>query len=258
MMKKQPPAASPDAYVQALTAWRKALVQSLRKATLGAGKLEEQIKWGHLVYFSNGPVLLIRAEEKRVLFGFWRGKRLRELDERLKASGKYEMATITLVEGDKVSAAQVKRLVKAAINLNLELGDPTSAAKPDKKSPVAAKPSQSAGHGITSSEFRDLALNIPGAVERSHMKHPDFRLNGKIFASLGAPSEEWGMVKLTPEQQDKFVKRAPKMFKPCNGAWGRQGYTNVHLASASAAVVRLAVAAAVENMAASKSKRKKT
>jgi hypothetical protein len=111
---------------------------------------------------------------------------------------------------------------------------------------------------MTADEFRELALAVPGATEQAHMNHPDFRLKGKIFASLGAPSDEWGMVKLTPEQQDKFVKRAPKMFKPCIGAWGRQGYTNVHLASASAAVVRLAVAAAVENMAASKSKRKKT
>ena len=129
MMKKSPPAASPDAYVLELTTWRRTCVESLRKATRAAGKLDEQIKWGHLVYFSNGPVLLIRAEEKRVLFGFWRGKRLRELDERLKASGKYEMATITLVEGDAISAAQAKKLVKAAIRLNEELGDPTKIAK---------------------------------------------------------------------------------------------------------------------------------
>jgi hypothetical protein len=128
-MKKQAPDASPDAYVRALTGWRKTLVQSLRKTTLTGGKLQEQIKWGHLVYFSNGPVLLIRAEDERVLFGFWRGKRLREIDERLKPGGKYEMATITLGEGDKISAAIVKRLVTSAIELNQELGDPTAAAK---------------------------------------------------------------------------------------------------------------------------------
>ena len=134
-MKKTVPAESPDAYVQALTGWRKQLVEGLRKATRAARKLEEQIKWGHLVYFAGGPVLLIRAEGERVLFGFWRGKRLHELDERLKASGKYEMATITLVDGDKISAAQVKRLVKAAIGLNQKLGDPTAAAKPAKANP---------------------------------------------------------------------------------------------------------------------------
>ena len=128
-MKKTVPAESPDAYLHALTGWRKALVEGLRKSTLAAGKLDEQIKWGHLVYFSNGPVLLIRAEDERVLFGFWRGKRLRELDERLKASGKYELATMDLREGDKVSAAQAGKLVKAAIDLNKTLGDPTSVAK---------------------------------------------------------------------------------------------------------------------------------
>jgi hypothetical protein len=128
-MKKSAPAESPDAYVAALTGWCKSLVESLRRATLAAGNVEEQIKWGHLVYFSNGPVLLIRAEETRVLFGFWRGKRLREFDERLKPSGKYELANIVFDEHDSLSPAQAKRLVKAAIDLNLKLGDPTAAAK---------------------------------------------------------------------------------------------------------------------------------
>src|SRR5215510_7148277 len=109
-MMKSPPAASPDAYVEGLSGWRRALVETLRGSVRAAGKLEERIKWGHLVYSSNGPVLLIRAEEKRVLFGFWRGKRLRGLDARLKASGKYEMATIALAEGDELGAAEAKRL----------------------------------------------------------------------------------------------------------------------------------------------------
>jgi hypothetical protein len=128
-MKKSTPAESPDAYVDALTGWHQALVEGLRQSTLSAGKLDEQIKWGHLVYFSNGPVLLIRAEEQRVLFGFWRGKRLQDLDERLKPGGKYEMATIVLTESDKINAAQTKNLVKAAIALNKKLRDPTAAAK---------------------------------------------------------------------------------------------------------------------------------
>jgi len=131
-MKKAPPPASPTAYVQALTGWRKTLVESLRKATLAVGELEEQIKWGHLVYFANGPVLLIRAEAHRVLWGFWRGQRLRDLDDRLKPGGKYEMATITLVEGNTVSARAAQRLVKAGIDLNHSLGDPTASAKRGK------------------------------------------------------------------------------------------------------------------------------
>lgn len=125
-MKKSIPAASPDAYVAALDGWRRTLVDTLRKSTRSAGKLDERIKWGHLVYFHNGPVLLIRAEDERVLFGFWRGKRLRTMDERLKGNGKYELATIDLREGDKLPAAKAKQLVAAAIALNDSLGDPTA------------------------------------------------------------------------------------------------------------------------------------
>ena len=125
-MKKAAAPESPDSYVAALTGWRKTLVQSLRRHTRAAGTLQERIKWGHLVYFSNGPVLLIRAEEQRVLFGFWRGQRLREIDERLKAGGKYELATMVLLEGDKIPAARIKGLVQAAIELNRTIGDPTA------------------------------------------------------------------------------------------------------------------------------------
>jgi hypothetical protein len=128
-MKKVAPAASPDDYVRALTGWRRPLVEGLRKSTLAAGHLDERIKWGHLVYFSNGPVLLIRAEDERVLFGFWRGQRLRELDDRLKPGGKFELATMTLREGDTISAAHVGRLVKPAIDLNHTLGDPTTVSR---------------------------------------------------------------------------------------------------------------------------------
>jgi len=129
MMKKAKPAESPAAYVAALDGWRKRLVQVLRRATRAAGELDELVKWGHLVYSSNGPVLLIRAEEKRVLFGFWRGRRLRDIEPRLKPGGKYEMATIELLSGDKITAAQAKKLVIAAIKLNRELGNPQDAAR---------------------------------------------------------------------------------------------------------------------------------
>ena len=70
MMKKAIPAPSPDAYVAALSGWQRATVDQLRAAVLGSGTLAEVIKWSHQVYLSNGPVLLIRAEERRVLFGF--------------------------------------------------------------------------------------------------------------------------------------------------------------------------------------------
>jgi hypothetical protein len=63
------------------------------------------------------------------------------------------------------------------------------------------------------------------------MNHPDFRVQGKIFATLGYPGDEWGMVKLTPEQQYLFIRKSPGAFRPCNGIWGRRGATNVHLPS---------------------------
>lgn len=124
-MKKTVPAPSPDAYVRALSGWQRATVTELRAAVLAGARLEEVIKWGNLVYLSNGPVLVIRAEGERVLLGFWRGQRLREIERRLKPGGKYEMATITLHENEAISAAVVKRLAKAAVALNKTLGDPT-------------------------------------------------------------------------------------------------------------------------------------
>ena len=124
-MKKATPAANPDAYVAALGGWRRELVEQLRAGVLAAGRFEEVVKWGHLVYLSNGPVLLIRAEEARVLFGFWRGQRLREIEPRLKAGGKYEMATLELREGMGIEEKVVRRLVKEAVKLNKALGDPT-------------------------------------------------------------------------------------------------------------------------------------
>jgi YjbR protein len=102
---------------------------------------------------------------------------------------------------------------------------------------------------MTTDEFRKMALEILTAVERSHMNHPDFRVAGKIFASLGAPDENWGMVKLTPEQQRAFMEKEPEIFKPCSGAWGRHGYTNIYLASAKTSLVRAALDSAAKNVA---------
>jgi hypothetical protein len=101
---------------------------------------------------------------------------------------------------------------------------------------------------MNANDFRTAALKVPGAVESAHMDHPDFRVHGKIFASLGYPDEDWGMVKLTPEQQESFMKRAPEMFKPCKGAWGVRGATNVHLASARKRILSEAVSAASKNI----------
>ncbi len=101
---------------------------------------------------------------------------------------------------------------------------------------------------MTPDDFRTLALTIPLADEQSHMGHPDFRLSDRIFASLGHPDDAWGMVKLTPDQQREFVAKAPDAFRPCDGAWGRSGCTNVHLASVQPVDLRAALAAAAGNL----------
>lgn len=93
---------------------------------------------------------------------------------------------------------------------------------------------------ITPDEFRRAALSLPETEERAHMNHPDFRVAGKIFATLG-PDETWGMVKLTPEQQASLVNAAPQAFSPASGAWGRGGATIVQLRHAKKTVVRQAL-----------------
>lgn len=102
---------------------------------------------------------------------------------------------------------------------------------------------------MTANDFRRLALSFPETAESAHMGHPDFRVGGKIFATLSHPDEGWGMVKLTSEQQEELVRTEPAMFVPVKGGWGRQGATSVHLKVASKTVVRQALAAAWRNRA---------
>src|SRR5258706_9851105 len=129
-MKKSVPAENPDAYVASLVGWQQLYVRALRSTVLSTVPLQEIIKWGHLVYFSTGPVLLIRAEEGRVLLGFWRGKRLRDIEPRLKPGGKYEMATLELVRETPLEHAALVALVKEAVALNVSHGDPTDLTSP--------------------------------------------------------------------------------------------------------------------------------
>jgi hypothetical protein len=104
------------------------------------------------------------------------------------------------------------------------------------------------GVEMTADEFRNLALELPGTVESAHMNHPDFRVGGKIFATLG-PREEWGMVKLTPEQQSAFVEAEPAAFEPVKGSWGVKGATKVNLESAHEPGVSRALDTAWRNTA---------
>ncbi len=127
-MKRSVPAANPDAYVAALAGWQRECVGALRSTVVRSAKLTEAVRWGHLVYSGTGPVMLIRAENERVLLGFWRGKRLRDIEERIRTGGKYEMGSLALTEDVTVSKAMVKRLTVRAAELNEELGDPTKEA----------------------------------------------------------------------------------------------------------------------------------
>lgn len=132
-MLKGPVAATPDAYATGLEGWTQAPVAALREAVRSVEGLTEVIKWGHLVYLSNGPALLIRAEEKRILFGVWRGQRLLEMEPRLKPGGQYEMASVILREGETIAPETVVALTRAAVALNAELGDPTKILKTKEK-----------------------------------------------------------------------------------------------------------------------------
>ena len=102
---------------------------------------------------------------------------------------------------------------------------------------------------MTVKDFRQIALSLPESIESEHMYHPDFRVGGKIFATLDSSSKGWGMVKLWPDQQAEFIKAAPKAFKPAQGAWGLRGATYVHLSVAKKPVVRRALVAAWLNTA---------
>ena len=102
---------------------------------------------------------------------------------------------------------------------------------------------------MTADGFRRLALALPEAIESAHMGHPDFRVGGRIFATLGSPDAKHGMVKLTHEQQELFMRVMPDAFMPAKGGWGRAGSTLVVLHIADAATLRDAMLAAWRNVA---------
>jgi hypothetical protein len=97
---------------------------------------------------------------------------------------------------------------------------------------------------INAEDFRRIACSLAGAEEKGHMGHPDFRVGGKIFATLGYPDTGWGMVKLTPEEQRVYVAMDAGVFVPVKGAWGLRGCTNVRLRAAHEAVVQEALESA--------------
>ena len=109
---------------------------------------------------------------------------------------------------------------------------------------------------MTADDFRAIALSFPEAEERMHMNHPDFRVNGHIFATLNYPHEGWAMVRLTSDQQQSFVE-ADSAFVSVKGAWGLKGCTNVLLEKAKKSMVRSALAEAWQVTSTRKPARKK-
>ena len=105
---------------------------------------------------------------------------------------------------------------------------------------------------MTPAAFARIALSFDGAIEGAHGGHADFRAGGKVFATLGYPGKEWGMVKLTPEQQQMLVAAEPAMFTPVKGAWRLRGATSVRLAALDARTLRSALTMAFRNATAPK------
>lgn len=102
---------------------------------------------------------------------------------------------------------------------------------------------------MTLDQFRRLALTFPEASESAHMNHPDFRVAGKIFATLGYPDDEHGMVILPPDEQKQFVRAAPEVFAAAKGAWGKRGSTTVYLRAVDKATLKPAMKIAWRNKA---------
>jgi hypothetical protein len=99
---------------------------------------------------------------------------------------------------------------------------------------------------MTAAEFRRLALRLGETYEGSHMGHPDFRVSGRIFATLGYPRSGFAVVMLSPEDQAFFLGARPDAFAPVKGAWGERGSTTIALRAADAATVRAALRSAWE------------
>jgi hypothetical protein len=100
---------------------------------------------------------------------------------------------------------------------------------------------------MTAAGFRKLALSFQDASEAVHMRHPDFRVLGRIFATLGYPSDDYGVLMLSPQEQRRLVSANPRAFSGVKGTWGRRGNTQVHLEDVDLATLREAMTLAWRN-----------
>lgn len=144
-MKRQAAPTTPAAWIAALRGWPRRTTLGLVAAVRGAAAFAECVKWGNLAFVADGPAVVLRAEPERVLFILLRGQRLQHLEPRLQGSGKFELATLVLREGDVLAAARARRLARAAAALNQALGDPTKPARsPSRRARRPSKASRRA------------------------------------------------------------------------------------------------------------------
>ena len=125
-MIKSTAAESPDAYIEALTGWQRNYVEMLRTAFHAGAEFYETIKWTNLLFVSNGPCIVVRAEEHRIIITFFRGKRLAHLDPRIKPSGKFELANFIVKSDPGMDSAVFTHWASTAATFNAELGSPTA------------------------------------------------------------------------------------------------------------------------------------
>ena len=111
---------------------------------------------------------------------------------------------------------------------------------------------------MSANRFRKIALSLPEVIEGAHHGIADFRVGNRIFATLGHPDKDWGMVKLTPEQQAVVVEAEAEIFRPVPGGWGKGSSTNVRLAKADQVTLRSALTMARDNIAAKPAKKTRT
>ena len=110
---------------------------------------------------------------------------------------------------------------------------------------------------MTAAGFRKTALSLEGAAEGSHMGNPDFRVGGRIFATLSLERDGYGVLMLNPAQQAGMVEDAPEIFSPVPGGWGRMGCTRVLLAKVTPDVLKDALRTAWETRLAKNAPKKK-
>jgi len=227
-----------DEYLAPLPADKRAALQWLRRQIKAAAPgAEECISYGIPGFRLDGKLLVHFGAAARHC-AFYAGTVIEDYKREL-AAYDTSKGTIRFPPDDPLPAALVRKLVTAQIARRAPRRPPTSARAP-RRSAIRA--------GVTPDDFRRIALGMKGAVEGAHMGHPDFRANGRIFATLHGDRQR-GMVKLTPEQQQAVVQEHPAAFEPESGAWGREGCTAVRLDAVDGDTLGAAVTLAWQNAA---------